>query len=515
MPKNGKEPRNFTSMNTNQNYILAIDQGTTGTTVLLVDYLGQIKYRNYSEFTQHYPRSGWVEHDAVEIWDVTRRLLDDLCAQSGVYVKQIVGIGITNQRETTVVWDRDTGKPIYNAIVWQCRRTADLCAALRDEGLESLIKERTGLVIDPYFSSTKAAWILDNVDGVQVAAKTGKLCFGTIDTWLLWNITGGKVHATDYTNASRTMLFNIETLEWDDELLRAFQLPAQMLPEVYPSAHIFGYTKNVGRLPDGIPIAGIAGDQQAALFGQLCFDAGMAKNTYGTGCFLMLNTANRKIRSRHGLLTTLACSLDERPVYALEGSVFIAGAAVQWLRDGLKIIASAAETEELALTVHDSAGVYVVPAFTGLGAPYWNAEARGAILGLTRGATRAHIVRATLESIAFQTADVVEAMITDAGVPLQQLRVDGGAAANNFLMQFQADILGIDVERPAIIETTALGAAFLAGLTVGVWNDTAGDRLTALKNCRQTERIFSPRISKDERERLRSGWKNAVRKVLV
>jgi glycerol kinase len=492
------------------NYIIAIDQGTTGTTVLLVDEIGQIKYRNYSEFTQYYPRPGWVEHDAEEIWSVTVHLLNDLLKQSGVDVSHIWGIGITNQRETTVVWERNSGKPIYNAIVWQCRRTADACAMYRAEGLEPIVKEKTGLVIDPYFSSTKIAWILDNVDGARQAAINGKLCFGTIDTWLLWNLTGGKVHATDYTNASRTMLFDIGTLKWDEELLRAFKVPAQILPDICASSHIFGYTHNVGHLPDGIPIAGIAGDQQAALFGQLCFDVGMAKNTYGTGCFLMLNTGEQKIRSQSGLLTTLACGSGVKPVYAFEGSVFIAGAAVQWLRDGLKIINSAAETEELALKVNDSNGVYVVPAFTGLGAPYWNPNARGAILGLTRGTTREHIVRATLESIAFQTADVVEAMIADSKIPLQQLRVDGGAVANNFLMQFQADILNIDVERPAIIETTALGAAFLAGLAIGLWNNTA-----ELKNCRQTDKIFSPQISLAERERLFSGWKNAVRKVIA
>jgi len=491
-----------------KNYIIAIDQGTTGTTVLLVDETGQIKYRNYSEFAQHYPRPGWVEHDAEEIWNVTVHLLDDLIVQSGVDVSRILSIGITNQRETTVVWERNSGKPICNAIVWQCRRTADACTMLRDENVEPIVREKTGLVIDPYFSATKIAWILDNVDGARQAAINGNLCFGTIDTWLLWNLTDGKVHATDYTNASRTMLFNIGTLKWDEELLEVFKVPAQILPDVFASSHIFGYTHNIPLLRNGIPIAGIAGDQQAALFGQLCFDVGMAKNTYGTGCFLMLNTGKQRIYSQSGLLTTLACGSGSKPAYALEGSVFIAGAAVQWLRDGLKIINSAAETEELALKVNDSNGVYVVPAFTGLGAPYWNTDARGAILGLTRGTKREHIVRATLESIAFQTADVVEAMRADSKIPLQQLRVDGGAVANNFLMQFQSDILNIIVERPAIIETTALGAAFLAGLAVGLWNDTS-----ELKNCRQTDRIFSPQISPAERERLFSGWKNAVRKV--
>ncbi len=493
-----------------KSYILAIDQGTTGTTVLLVNEDGAIEHNCYSEFTQHYPKPGWVEHDALEIWDVTISLIDKLLEQNNVDVKRIASIGITNQRETTVIWDKDSGKPVYNAIVWQCRRTTEACASLRKKGLEAPVKGKTGLVIDPYFSATKAAWILNNIANTREAAESGNLCCGTIDTWLLWNLTGGTIHATDYTNASRTMSFNIKTLKWDEELLSEFRLPAKMLPKVYPSSHIFGSTKNIGSLPDGIPIAGIAGDQQAALFGQMCFEAGMAKNTYGTGCFLMLNTDDRKVNSRHGLLTTLACSLDSKPVYALEGSVFVAGAAVQWLRDGLNIIDSAAETEELAVKVKDSAGVYFVPAFTGLGAPYWNPDARGAIFGLTRGTTKEHIARATLESIAYQTADVVDAMVADSGVDLKQLRVDGGAVANNFLMQFQADILNIEVQRPLIIETTALGAAFLAGLATGVWKDTS-----ELESLRKTDRIFSPNISVDVREQLRSGWKDAVRRVML
>jgi len=492
-----------------KSYILAIDQGTTGTTVMLVNENGEIEHNCYSEFTQHYPKPGWVEHDALEIWNVTINLIDKLLEHNNVDVKRIASIGITNQRETTVIWDKDSGKPVHNAIVWQCRRTAEACALLRERGLESTVKEKTGLLIDPYFSATKAAWILNNIVHTREAAESGELCFGTIDTWLLWNLTGGIVHATDYTNASRTMLFNIRSLKWDDELLAELQVPVNILPEVYPSSHIFGYTKNAGRLPDGIPIAGIAGDQQAALFGQMCFEAGMAKNTYGTGCFLMLNTGGRRIRSRHGLLTTLACSSEAKPVYALEGSMFIAGAAVQWLRDGLKIIDSAAETEELATRVKDSAGVYFVPAFTGLGAPYWNPDARGAIFGLTRGVTREHIARATLESIAYQTADVVDAMVADSGVDLKQLRVDGGAVANDFLMQFQSDILNIEVQRPVIIETTALGAVFLAGLAVGVWKD-----ISELENLRKTDRIFYPNINGDVRKRLCSGWKDAVRRVM-
>ena len=493
-----------------KSYILAIDQGTTGTTVLLVSEAGEIDHCCYSEVTQHYPQPGWVEHDALEIWHTTISLIDKLLEQSNVAVEQIAAIGITNQRETTVIWEKDSGEPVSHAIVWQCRRTAEACALLRERGLEATVKDKTGLVIDPYFSATKAAWILNNITGTRAAAEAGRLCFGTIDTWLLWNLTGGIVHATDYTNASRAMSFNIGTLKWDDELLAEFQLPAQILPQVYPSAHIFGSTKNAGGLPDGIPIAGIAGDQQAALFGQRCFAAGMAKNTYGTGCFLMLNTDEQRVCSRHGLLTTLACSLESKPVYALEGSVFIAGAAVQWLRDGLKIINSAAETAELATKVKDSAGVYFVPAFTGLGAPYWNPDARGAILGLTRGVTREHIARATLESIAYQTADVVDAMTADSGVELKQLRVDGGAVSNDWLMQFQADILNIEVQRPLIIETTALGAAFLAGLAVGVWRDTS-----ELESLRKTDKIFSPHINADLREQLRSGWRDAVRRVML
>ena len=493
-----------------KSYIIAIDQGTTGTTILLVSEDGKIEHRCYSEFTQHYPKPGWVEHDALEIWNVTTALIDKLLEQSKVDVKNIASIGITNQRETTVIWDKTSDEPVYNAIVWQCRRTAEACAILRERGLESTVKEKTGLVIDPYFSATKAAWILNNIASAREAAEANRLCFGTIDTWLLWNLTGGTIHATDYTNASRTMLFNVGTLKWDDELLAEFHLPAQMLPEVYPSSYIFGSTKNAGRLPNGIPIASIAGDQQAALFGQMCFEAGMAKNTYGTGCFLMLNTGGQKIYSRHGLLTTLACSLESKPVYALEGSVFIAGAAVQWLRDGLKIIDSAAETEKLSVRVKDSAGVYFVPAFAGLGAPYWNPDARGAIFGLTRGVTREHIARATLESIAYQTADVVDAMAADSNADLKQLRVDGGAAANDFLMQFQADILNIEVQRPLIIETTALGAAFLAGLSTGVWKGTS-----ELESLRKTDRIFSPNTNADLRERLRSGWKDAVRRVML
>lgn len=489
-------------------YILSIDQGTTGSTVLLIDTYGEIAARGCCEFTQQYPHPGWVEHDATEIWEVTRNVISNLVNAHGV-ARQIAAIGLANQRETTVVWDRNTGKPIHPAIVWQCRRTSGVCEDLKARGVEDCVRAKTGLVLDAYFSATKVAWILDSVDGARERAERGELAFGTIDAWLLWNLTAGEVHATDYTNASRTMLFNIDALAWDDELLAEFRVPKRVLPEVQPSASVFGKTKNIGPLPNGIPISGIAGDQQAALFGQLCTQPPMAKNTYGTGCFLMLNTGGRRVHSKSGLLTTLACGMDEKPVYALEGSVFIAGAAIQWLRDGLQVIKSASETETIAASVADSGGVFVVPAFTGLGAPYWDANARGAILGLTRGTTRAHIVRATLESIAFQTADVVAAMVADAGVELDRLRVDGGAAANNLLMQIQADVLGIDVERPTQTETTGLGAGYCAGLTVGIWHSVKD-----LESHRKIDTVFSPQLSARQRTEKLEAWRAAVGKVL-
>lgn len=488
----------------NSTYILSIDQGTTGTTVLLVDARGDIVARGYREFTQHYPRPGWVEHDAEEIWRVTQRAIADaLDSLPSDTRASIAALGIANQRETTVVWDRRTGKPIHQAIVWQCRRTAERCAVLKRQGVEERVKAKTGLVLDPYFSGTKVAWILDEVEGARERAERGELAFGTIDTWLLWKLTDRKVHKTDYTNASRTLLFNIETLTWDDELLEIFNVPKAILPEVCPSGGIFGTAQN------GVPIAGIAGDQQAALFGQLCLEPSMVKNTYGTGCFLMLNTGSQRVHSESGLLTTLACGLTDTPVYALEGSVFVAGAAVQWLRDGIQIIDTAAETARAANRVADSDGVFVVPAFTGLGAPYWDAAARGAIFGLTRGTTREHLIRATLEAIAYQSADVVTAMSADASLTLDKLRVDGGAVANDFLMQFQADILGIAVERPRCIETTGLGAAYLAGLATGVWQDAA--ELTA---SRVVERLFSPQMDANRRAEKLAGWKDAVQRVM-
>ena len=507
--------------------ILSIDQGTTGTTALLVDVQGNIIAQGYQEFTQYYPQPGWVEHDPNEIWNATLQAIDALFAEENAL--NIVAIGITNQRETTLIWDRHTGKPIHPAIVWQCRRTADRCALLEKEGAAEEIKAKTGLVIDAYFSGTKVAWILDHVSGARERAERGELAFGTVDTWLLWKLTDGAVHKTDYTNASRTLLFNINTLSWDETLLEILNIPKAILPEVCPSASNFGtanfyrnfwletFGKNISL--DGIPIAGIAGDQQAALFGQLCTEPGMAKNTYGTGCFLMLNTGAEKITTKTGLLTTLACSLDENPVYALEGSVFVAGAAVQWLRDGIQIIETAAETEEIAANTPDSGGIFVVPAFTGLGAPHWDAEARGAIFGLTRGSTREQIVRATLESIAYQSADVVSAMLTDAEMTLDRLRVDGGAAANNFLMQFQADILGINVERPAQIESTGLGAAYLAGITTGMWNNV--EELEANRSAQAVldgdplkSHVFSPQIDAKQRNEKLAQWKKAVQRVM-
>ena len=506
--------------------ILSIDQGTTGTTTLLVDLEGNIIAQGYQEFTQYYPQPGWVEHDPEEIWNATLQAIDALFVDKPL---NIVAIGIANQRETTLVWDRQTGKPIYPAIVWQCRRTADMCTSLEKQGVAEEIKAKTGLVLDAYFSGTKIAWILNQVEGARERAERGELAFGTIDTWLLWKLSDGAVHKTDYTNASRTLLFNINTLSWDETLLEMFNVPKAMLPEVCASASNFGtasfyrnfwletFGKNISL--DGIPIAGIAGDQQAALFGQLCTDPGMAKNTYGTGCFLMLNTGAEKVETKTGLLTTLACSLDENPVYALEGSVFVAGAAVQWLRDGLKIISSAQETEKIAMHIPDSGGIFVVPAFTGLGAPYWDPEARGAILGLTLGSTREQIVRATLESIAYQSADVVTAMLTETAVTIDRLRVDGGAAANNFLMQLQADILGIDVERPEQIESTGLGAAYLAGITAGIWNDIEelethrSGQATLASNARKAK-VFSPQIDTDQRNQKLAQWRRAVQRVM-
>ncbi len=487
-------------------YILSIDQGTTRTTILLVDSQGHIVRKAYQEFKQYYPQPGWVEHDPDKIWIATYNAILEILPSIDSK-NSIASIGITNQRETTVVWERKTGTPIYPAIVWQCRRTADVCNKLKSqESIATQVKRKTGLVIDPYFSATKIAWILDTVDGARDKANRGELAFGTIDSWLLWKLTKGSLHQTDYTNASRTLLFNIDTLSWDDELLDIFNVPKSILPEVLPSASVYGKTN----LPDldGIPITGVVGDQQSALFGQLCWQKGMVKNTYGTGCFLMLNTGLERVESQSGLLTTLACSQDEEPQYALEGSVFIAGAAVQWLRDGLQIIESAAETENIATSVNDADGVIVVPAFTGLGAPYWKPEAKGVIFGLTRGTTKEHIVRATLESIAYQSADVVKVMMDDSGIPIRRLRVDGGAASNNFLMQFQADILGIEVERPTQVETTGLGAAFLAGIATGIWQN-----VDEIKKIREIDSVFSPQMDTQLRNAKLEKWQDIINKL--
>jgi glycerol kinase len=486
--------------------VVAIDQGTTGSTALVFDRRGRVVGRAYSEFTQYYPQPGWVEHDAEEIWRVTRRVLRSACRRAGVSGSEVAALGITNQRETTVVWDRDTGRPVHRAIVWQDRRTADLCARLRARGLERTVRRKTGLVLDPYFSATKLAWLLGHVPRLAERARRGEVCFGTVDSWLLWKLTGGAVHATYATNASRTLLYDIRRHRWDPDLCRLFGVPPAMLPEVRPPASDFGTTTR-DLLGTPVPIAGMAGDQQAALFGQGCVRPGMAKNTYGTGCFLLLHTGDRATASKHGLLTTVACGPHGEVAYALEGSVFIAGAAIQWLRDGLGLLAAAAESERLARSVDSALGVHLVPAFVGLGAPYWDAEARGAVLGLTRGVTKAHLVRAALEAMAYQTRDVVDAMVADGG-RLRTLRVDGGAAANDFLMQFQADLLGVTVERPSLVETTAMGAAFLAGQARGVWRGPAD-----LERARRIGTRFRPGLSKARREALQRGWREAVARV--
>lgn len=486
-------------------YILAFDQGTTSSRAILFDQQGNIVKTAQKEFTQYYPKAGWVEHDAMEIWGSQSGVAREVLETTGVSPQDIAAIGITNQRETTVVWDKNTGKPVYNAIVWQCRRTAAICDDLKAKGLESYIRENTGLVVDAYFSGTKVKWILDNVEGAREKAEKGELLFGNIDTWLVWNLTRGKVHVTDYSNASRTLLYNIKELKWDEKILAELNIPASMLPEVRPSSEVYGHTDENTFGGALIPIAGIAGDQQAALFGQACYNEGMAKNTYGTGCFMLMNTGERMVPSKNGLLTTIAWGLDGKVEYALEGSIFIAGASIQWLRDELKLINDAADSEYYATKVEDTNGVYVVPAFAGLGAPYWDMYARGTIVGLTRGANRNHLIRATLESIAYQTRDVLQAMQEDSGIKLSTLKVDGGATKNDFLMQFQSDILGADVARPQITETTALGAAYLAGLAVGFWTN----KEEIAKNW-AVERQFSSEIDEAKREALYTGWKKAV-----
>lgn len=487
-------------------YIIALDQGTTSSRAILFDENQVIVGVAQKEFTQYYPKEGWVEHDPMEIWSSQSGVLAEVIARAGITQHDIIAIGITNQRETTVVWDKNTGKPVYNAIVWQCRRTAKICDDLRKvEGLEEYIKDSTGLVLDAYFSGTKIKWILDHVEGAKEKAEKGELLFGTVDTWLIWNLTHGEVHATDYTNASRTMLYNIKKLEWDEKLLKELGIPKAMLPDVRDSSGNYGYANLGGTGGHRVPIAGVAGDQQSALFGQACFHEGESKNTYGTGCFLLMNTGEKFVRSNNGLVTTIAIGLNGKVQYALEGSIFIGGASVQWLRDELRLVNESRDTEYFARKVKDNAGVYVVPAFVGLGAPYWDMYARGAILGLTRGANKNHIIRATLESIAYQTRDVLEAMQEDSGIKLAELKVDGGAAANNFLMEFQADILGTRVQRPVVLETTALGAAYLAGLAVGFWENKE-----EIKGKWILDQEFTPSMPEEEKEAKYAGWKKAV-----
>ncbi len=488
-------------------YILAIDQGTTGSRAVVYDKRGRSVAAAYREFPQHFPKPGWVEHDPHDLWnsvnDSVQRVLRKVPPES------IAAIGITNQRETTVLWDSATGKPLHNAIVWQCRRTAGRCDELKRRGLSSFFKKKTGLPVDAYFSATKIEWLLNNVPGIREKAKKGQVCFGTTDSWTLWKLTGGRVHATDYTNASRTMCFNIERLEWDSDILKKLNIPRSILPEVKRSSGLFGRTVRIGRLPAGIPIAGIAGDQQAALFGQACFEPGTMKNTYGTGSFVLMNTGSKRPVSKHGLITTLACGAHGEPVYALEGAIFIAGAAIQWLRDGLKILKGASQSEVLAGSVDDNAGVYFVPALVGLGAPYWDSHARGAIFGITRGTHASHIVRAALEAMCYQTKDVVDAMQKDSKLKIKSLKVDGGAATNNFLCRFQAGILGIDVVRPKVVEITSLGAGFLAGLAVGYWKNS-----DEIKKCWMADKVFKPDLRRKLAVELYKGWQDAVERTL-
>ena len=490
-------------------YIMALDQGTTSSRCILYNKKGEIVSVAQKEFKQIYPKAGWVEHDAMEIWSTQIGVAQEALYKIDATYENIEAIGITNQRETTVVWDKETGLPIYNAIVWQCRRTAEFCDELKAQGLSDKFKAKTGLLIDAYFSGTKLRWILDNVEGAREKAENGQLLFGTIETWLIWKLTKGKVHVTDYSNASRTMLFNIHTLEWDKEILDILNIPEKMLPKAKPSSCVYGETDHT-IFGGSIKIGGAAGDQQAALFGQTCFNEGEVKNTYGTGCFMLMNTGEKPVESQHGLLTTIAWGLDGKVNYALEGSIFVAGAAIQWLRDEVGLVESSPESEKMAASVSDSNGVYVVPAFVGMGAPYWNSYARGSIFGLTRGANKNHIVRATLESLAYQTTDLLKAMEVDSGIKLAALKVDGGASANNLLMQIQADLLDTQVKRPSCIETTSLGAAYLAGLATGYWNS----KEDVIQNW-QIDKTFEPNISQEKREEMLKGWEKAVKCTLV
>lgn len=488
-----------------EQYMLALDQGTTSSRAILFNKEGDAVHTSQQEFKQYFPQAGWVEHNAMEIWSSILSVIAGVLSENNLSPDQIAGIGITNQRETTVVWDKKTGNPISNAIVWQSRQTAGICEDLKAGGHSGLFRDKTGLLIDPYFSGTKVKWILDHVDGARERAERGELLFGTIDTWLVWKLSGGAAHITDYSNASRTLLYNIHELRWDDELLELLEVPRTMLPDVRPSSEIYAHTEPNRFFGRAVPIAGIAGDQQAALFGQACFEKGMVKNTYGTGCFMLMNTGEEAVRSDHGLLTTIAWGLDGKVEYALEGSIFVAGSAIQWLRDGLRMLRSSEQSEAYAARVTSSDGVYVVPAFVGLGTPHWDSDVRGAVFGLTRGTSKEHFIRATLESLAYQTKDVLDAMEADSGISLKSLRVDGGAVANDFLMQFQADLLGVPVERPAIRETTALGAAYLAGLAVGFWEDCS-----QIQERWQRDETFTPAMEPAERDGLYGGWQKAV-----
>ncbi|ULT58402.1 glycerol kinase GlpK [Neobacillus drentensis] len=493
-----------------ETYILSLDQGTTSSRAILFNQRGEIVHTAQKEFTQLFPKPGWVEHNANEIWGSILSVIAVVLSETGVKPEQIAGIGITNQRETTVVWDRETGEPIYHAVVWQSRQTSDICEELKARGYNDLFRQKTGLLIDAYFSGTKVKWILDHVEGAREKATQGKLLFGTIDTWLIWKLSGGKAHVTDYSNASRTLMFNIFELKWDDELLTILDVPKSMLPDVRPSSEIYATTIDSHFFGKEVPIAGVAGDQQAALFGQACFEKGMAKNTYGTGCFMLMNTGSKAVRSEHGLLTTIAWGINGTVEYALEGSIFVAGSAIQWLRDGLRMIKEARESERYAETVKSTDGVYVVPAFVGLGTPYWDSDVSGAVFGLTRGTTKEHFVRATLESLAYQTKDVLSAMEADSGIELTTLRVDGGAVKNDFLMMFQSDILNVPVERPIVNETTALGAAYLAGLAVGFWSSKE-----EISKQWATDRKFIPQMPYEDRDSLYNGWKKAVKAAMT
>jgi glycerol kinase len=493
-----------------EKYILSIDQGTTSSRAILFNKNGDIAHIAQKEFTQLFPNPGWVEQNANEIWGSVLSVIAEVLTESGIKAEQVAGIGITNQRETTVIWDQETGEPVYNAIVWQSRQTSGICESLKEKGYNDLFREKTGLLIDAYFSGTKVKWILDHVEGAREKANQGKLLFGTIDTWLIWKLSGGKAHVTDYSNASRTLMFNIYELKWDDELLEILDIPKSMLPDVRPSSEVYANTVDYHLFGKEVPIAGAAGDQQAALFGQACFTPGMAKNTYGTGCFMLMNTGEKAVRSTQGLLTTVAWGLNGKVEYALEGSIFVAGSAIQWLRDGLRMLKDAKESEVYATKVESTEGVYVVPAFVGLGTPYWDSDVRGAVFGLTRGTTKEHFVRATLEALAYQTKDVISAMEVDSGIELKTLRVDGGAVSNNFLMEFQSNILNVPVERPIVKETTALGVAYLAGLAVGFWESQE-----EIAKQWAVDRKFNPNMPIEKRHILYDGWKKAVKAAMV